>query len=80
MLNMLLMTSSSVEKDIRKDSDKEDIKEKFKSKEPVEKSTRGQVYDAHKRKLSVKEIFRMLSGFKTKWTKNILSVLKKLLG
>jgi hypothetical protein len=77
---MLLMTSSSIEEEIKKDSSKEEIKEKFKSKMPVEKSTRGQVYDAHKRKLSMKEIFRMLSGFKTKWTKNILSVLKKLLG
>jgi hypothetical protein len=77
---MLLMTSSSIEEQIKKDASKEEIKEKFKSKEPVEKSTKGQVYDAHKRKLSVKEIFKMLSGFKTKWTKNILSVLKKLLG
>ncbi len=77
---MLFMSSSSIEKDIKKESEKEQIKEKFKSKEPVEKSTKGQVYDAHKRKLSVKEIFKMLSGFKTKWTKNLLSVLKKLLG
>ncbi len=80
MLNMLLMTSSSIEEEIKKDSDKEEIKEKFKSKEPVEKSTKGQVYKAHKRKLSTKEIFRMLSGFKKKWTKSILSLLKKLLG
>jgi len=74
------MSSSSVEKDIEKNAKKEEIKEKFRNKQPVEKSTKGQVYDAHKRALSVKEIFKMLSGFKTKWTKNLISLLKKLIG
>lgn len=76
----MLLMSSSIETDVKKDVEKEEIKEKFKSKEPVEKSTKGQVYDAHKRKLSTKEIFRMLSGFKSKWTKNLMNVLKRLLG
>lgn len=74
------MSSSNIEKDINKDIKKEEIKEKFKSKVPKEKSTKGQIYDAHKRKLSIKEIFKMLSGFKTKWTKNLISILKKLIG
>ena len=77
---MLFMSSSNIEKDIKKDVKKEEIKEKFRSKQPKEKSTKGQIYDAHQRKLSIKEIFKMLSGFKTKWTKNLLSVLKKLIG
>ncbi|MGB9635399.1 MAG: hypothetical protein ACP5H8_03820 [Candidatus Micrarchaeia archaeon] len=54
--------------------------EEFKEKETMGELKKKQAYTAHGRKFSNKEIFAMMSGFKKKWVKGFLGVLKKLLG
>ncbi|GEM_PF-2690659 len=54
--------------------------EEFKEKEVMGKTSKEHTYVAHARKMSTHEIFRMFSGFKKKWAKSLLGVLRKLLG
>ncbi len=54
--------------------------EAFKEKEVMGEMKKEHAYTSHAKKLSTKEIFGMISGFKKKWVKGLLSVLKKLLG
>ncbi|MEM3364160.1 MAG: hypothetical protein QXS93_01465 [Candidatus Micrarchaeia archaeon] len=72
----------SSEGGLYKESQKEEKRkgDVFKEKEILRESKKEHAYKAHAKRLSNKEIFSMLSGFKKKWVKGLLGALRKLLG